>query len=295
MVVGFTSIPGAATRPPCHPHPFEPGLHPLYPAVHPVPPPLPSTPSPPSLLSTYAHYLHSRLLALLLRLSSAANADASEIARRTVEVLDQFERNKDQQTFLLSIFLKLDERSRAHPDDFAELPLTVLSEVCQNGVQTLSSVSGEGMKLCEQAMTTLLQGYVQNEPPSKWKNLFKEATNVRTALSTRTLEHPPASEPCPPPWSPQIGFMVKYMFRESLKLAKEKFAEFADNKTNFKKMPQGGEVQEMMKKLVASALSSYGEVRAWLLFPPPTPTLHLALTTHRPPSPPSLNAPIAFH
>ena len=58
----------------------------------------------------------------------------------------------------------------------------MLSEVCQNGVQTLSSVSGEGMKLCEQAMTTLLQGYVQNEPPSKWKNLFKEATNVRAAL-----------------------------------------------------------------------------------------------------------------
>jgi len=83
-------------------------------------------------------------------------------------------------------------------------------------------------------MTTLLQGYVQNEAPASWKGLFKEATN--------------------------IGFMVKYMFREDLKMAKDKFVEFAATKANFKKMPHANEVQEMMKKLVASALSSYGDV-----------------------------------
>ena len=109
-------------------------------------------------------------------------------------MLDQFERNQDQQQFILTIFNKLDERSRATPDAFAELPLTVLSEVAANGVQTISSVTGEGMALCEQAMTTLLQGYISERSPAEWKALFKEATN--------------------------IAFMVKYMFRESLDLAR---------------------------------------------------------------------------
>ena len=76
----------------------------------------------------------------------------------------------------------------------------MLSEVAQNGVATISSVSGDGMALCEQArrrdpspnpnptphpsphpkqaMTTLLQGYVSTELPSAWSLLFKEATNV---------------------------------------------------------------------------------------------------------------------
>ena len=56
-------------------------------------------------------HLYSSLLSLLLRLASAGGTDAAEIARRTKEVLDQFERNADQQQFLLSIFLKLDERT----------------------------------------------------------------------------------------------------------------------------------------------------------------------------------------
>ena len=46
--------------------------------------------------------------------------------------------------------------------------------------------------------------------------------------------------------------MVQYMFREDLKMAKDKFVEFAATKANFKKMPHANEVQEMMKKLVAT-------------------------------------------
>ena len=98
-----------------------------------------------------------RLLALLLRLSAHRGGDTAEISRRTREVLDQFERNPDQQQFMLTIIEKLDERSLAAPADFNEIALTVLSEVAQNGVQTISSVSGEGLALCEKAMTTLLQ------------------------------------------------------------------------------------------------------------------------------------------
>ena len=59
--------------------------------------------------------------------------------------------------FLMTIFGTVDARSLETPEAFSEIPLTVLSEVCQNGVQTLASVSGEGMELCERAMTTLLE------------------------------------------------------------------------------------------------------------------------------------------
>lgn len=41
--------------------------------------------------------LYPKLLALLLRIASGGGAEPSEIARRTKEVLDQFERNEDQQ------------------------------------------------------------------------------------------------------------------------------------------------------------------------------------------------------
>ena len=160
-------------------------------------------------------HLYSRLLALLLRLSSYRGGDNEEIARRTVEVLDQFERNADQQRFMLTIIEKLDERSRATPEAFAKIPLTVLSEVAANGVQTISSVQGEGMELCEQAMTTLLRGYVANELPTSWKKLFKEATN--------------------------IGFMVKYMFREQLGMAKEKFLDF----TKVRRAATGGSTRRL--------------------------------------------------
>ena len=179
--------------------------------------------------------LFPRLFALLLRLSAAgANADPAEIARRTVEVLDQFERNVDQQQFIMGIFNNLEERTKDTPEQFADIPLTVLSEVAANGMQTISSVQGEGMELCEQAMTTLLKGYMANEPPTSWKKLFKEATN--------------------------IGFMVKYMFRESLQMAKDQFTEFTTNVNNFKKMPNAKEVQKLLQTLLQLTLAQYGEV-----------------------------------
>ena len=68
-------------------------------------------------------------------------------------------------------------------------------------------------------MTTLLQTYITDRPPSEWKSLFKEACN--------------------------IGFMVKYMFREDLQIAKQKFVEAVGNKDNFRKMPRGGEVSAL--------------------------------------------------
>lgn len=149
-------------------------------------------------------------------------------------MLDQFERNQEQQQFIMSIFEVVDHRTRTTPEAFNDLSLTVLSDVCQNGVQTLSSVSGEGMELCEKAMTTLLQSYIKEQEPAKWKQLFKEATNV--------------------------GYMVKYMFREDLTLAKKLFVEAVGNKENYKKMANAREVQEMMTQLINFTLSAYGDV-----------------------------------
>jgi hypothetical protein len=63
---------------------------------------------------TFIH-LYSSLLALLLRLTAFQGGDVAEIARRTTEVLDQFERNADQRNFLLTIFAKLDQRCRDSP------------------------------------------------------------------------------------------------------------------------------------------------------------------------------------
>jgi hypothetical protein len=72
----------------------------------------------------------------------------------------------------------LEARSLQRPDDFGEIDLTVLSDVAANGVQTIISVSEEGMELCKKSMTTLLQSYVIDRAPSEWKGLFKEATNI---------------------------------------------------------------------------------------------------------------------
>ena len=56
--------------------------------------------------------IYPEMLDLLLRLNTrAATGDGFEIARRTRELLEQFERNEDQQIFLLTIFEKLDERT----------------------------------------------------------------------------------------------------------------------------------------------------------------------------------------
>lgn len=179
-------------------------------------------------------HLYSSLLALLLRLSSIRGGDAKEIARRTKEVLDQFERNEEQQEFIMTVFEKIDERSRTTPEAFGNIKLTDFSDVSQNGVETLLSVSGEGMQLAKAAMTTLLQNYISERDPSDWKRLFKEATNV--------------------------GYMVKYMFRESLPIAKTKFVETVNNRDNFRKMQYASEVQEMLTKLVNYTLAEYGDV-----------------------------------
>ena len=68
-------------------------------------------------------------------------------------------------------------------------------------------------------MTALLQTYIAERPPRDWQSLFKEATNV--------------------------GFMVKYQFRESLERAELKFREAT----------QGN---KLLRSLLDAALEIYG-------------------------------------
>ena len=60
-------------------------------------------------LTTVPLDLALRVGALLLRLSAHRGGSVAEIGRRTVEVLDQLERNEDQQQVLLTIIEVLDD------------------------------------------------------------------------------------------------------------------------------------------------------------------------------------------
>ena len=104
------------------------------------------------------------------------------------QVLEQFERNEDQQRFLLTVFDELDRRTQKEVDLFDGIKLTLLTEVTQNGVHTLDSVSGNA--LCLRAMRTLLEGYIAARPPLEWSQLFKEAANV--AYMVKCVAPPPA-------------------------------------------------------------------------------------------------------
>ena len=138
-------------------------------------------------------HLYERLLALLLRLS--ANAAARQGDRQADHRGARPVRAQPRPA----------EFSAEHPRDARRAlelrrrclrrdPAHVRLEVAANGVQTITSVQGEGMQLCEHAMTTLLSTYIRERRPSEWKGSFKDATN--------------------------IAFMVKYMFRENLGIAK---------------------------------------------------------------------------
>lgn len=64
--------------------------------------------------------------------------------------------------FLLTIFDTLESRSRSNPELFQDIQLTLLGDVAQNGVQTLSSVKGEGLLLCEQVDSTTIPSPFHN-------------------------------------------------------------------------------------------------------------------------------------
>lgn len=159
----------------------------------------------------------------------------------------------------------LEARSLQRPDDFGEIDLTVLSDVAANGVQTIISVSEEGMELCKKSMTTLLQSYVIDRAPSEWKGLFKEATNIAFMVKYVASKSPPdrlqiASDgssivfdgPSIASDRRLIASDFRYMFRESLPIAKQKFTEAIGKKT------YSSETKAIMTNLVQETLAAYG-------------------------------------
>jgi len=159
----------------------------------------------------------------------------------------------------------LEARSLQRPDDFGEIDLTVLSDVAANGVQTIISVSEEGMELCKKSMTTLLQSYVIDRAPSEWKGLFKEATNIAFMVKYVASRSPPdrlqiASDgssivsdgPSIASDRRLIASDFRYMFRESLPIAKQKFTEAIGKKT------YSSETKAIMTNLVQETLAAYG-------------------------------------
>ena len=73
-------------------------------------------------------------------------------------------------------------------------------------------------------MKTLLEGYIAQQAPLQWSNLFKEAANV--------------------------AYMVKYMFRESLPLAKQQFGAYIEDRSNFARVPHAKKQLEVLTILI---------------------------------------------
>ena len=54
--------------------------------------------------------------------------------------------------------------------------------------------------------------------------------------------------------------MVKYMFRESLPLARERFGRYVEDKANFARIPHAKRQLEVVSHLVRRTFDAYGEV-----------------------------------
>ena len=75
-------------------------------------------------------------------------------------VIEQFEREEAQRDFVGTVLGMIEARTLEVPGDFAEVDASLLGEVVQSGVQTISSVTdmgGSAAKLCERAMVTFLR------------------------------------------------------------------------------------------------------------------------------------------
>ena len=121
------------------------------------------------------------------------------------------------------------------------------------------------MELCKKSMTTLLQSYVIDRAPSEWKGLFKEATNIAFMVKYVASRSPPdrlqiASDgssivfdgPSIASDRRLIASDFRYMFRESLPIAKQKFTEAIGKKT------YSSETKAIMTNLVQETLAAYG-------------------------------------
>lgn len=177
--------------------------------------------------------LYGELLGLLLCLATlAGEADPDKVATNVEDALNQIERSKEQQNFLLmdGVLSEMRARSKAPNarEAFKGFEVKMLGKVLQMGANTLeklSDIKGKSRDMCMTALTTLMKGFIEKEPPKKWSSMFEDAA--------------------------ENAYQVKYMFREKLEKAQELFTKSAD------KAP---EAKNLIKDLLKDSLTAFGVV-----------------------------------
>ena len=183
-------------------------------------------------------------LCALVRLRQAAQlgldaaADGENAARDVHAVLETFENEPAALAFLASIFPIVAARGRACIGDFDGFDLAHLPDVARLGNEVLNRV--RGMPLAERALRALYERHLAEQPPSKWKHLFREAA--------------------------RMAYNLKYMFRESIDKTKQQFVAHLDRGLGGDAEGDsgggggggGGGARAMYAKLVHGAFELYG-------------------------------------
>ena len=175
-------------------------------------------------------------------------------------VFEVFENEPTALNFFASIFPDVTQRSRDCIEDFDAFMIGDLADVAQLGVEVLNRV--QGMELAIKALTALYVRYLRKEPPPQWK--VRHQLSPSPSLSSSVLLSPLRSSPAHPPGSPtppvsaqalfkeaaRTAYNLKYMFRESLPMAKKKFVENLDRNLE-------GKPRELFEELVHGAFDIY--------------------------------------
>jgi hypothetical protein len=151
-----------------------------------------------------------------------ADAEEHQAVRAMKEVFEALENETTIAKWLAGIFPSIVARVRKDIDCFAAFEIIDLPDIGHLGLEVTNRV--RGMALAEKALRALYQRYLREELPSRWKQLFKEAT--RTAYN------------------------LKYMFRESLPKTKAKFVEHLGFNLE-------GKSKELFTHLVRGAFEMY--------------------------------------
>jgi len=168
-----------------------------------------------------------------LRLLRSAACDTEDVqeeddvrlrkAQRSMrEVFEVFDNEPAALGFFSGIFHFIAKRRRESLADFDKFNVAHLPDLARLGVEVLNRVSD--MPLARNALMSLYERYLKDDPPTQWRHLFKEATKT--------------------------AYCLKYMFRESLPKAKAKFFEHLDNNLS-------GQPRELFSHLVRGAFEMY--------------------------------------
>ena len=138
------------------------------------------------------------------------------------EVFEAFDNEPAALGFFSGIFHFIAARRKANFSDFEAFNISHLPDMARLGVEVLNRV--RDMPLARNALMSLYERYLKEDKPTQWRHLFKEAT--------------------------QTAYNLKYMFRESLPKARDKFFDHLNNNLS-------GKNREMFEHLVQGAFAMY--------------------------------------